>query len=263
MKCYLVLIFLFFSGWLSAQNYYVVSVEGEIFDGETVLAPKHKLTADTELRFASAAATAYVLSPKKGYFVLTPTKGASSRGSEFLIAVKNALIPPSQLKETAIRGLIPQETGVLLEDPYDLLDFFRGKIAYADTLFFRLNPEEFSVEGGVFNLHYRVDQKTTSYPYTASDNVLALHLPPGLLQEEKPVELTFSYDPLFSENDDFEPEAFTFIQISEKVLRQELGYLRSLQPDVPLADFLNKVALPHVEIRYGKVSVGWVRKLLE
>lgn len=203
-----VVVALLISGLLPAQNYYVVSIEGEIFDGATALAPKHKLTPETQLRFSSMTASARVVSPKKGYFILSPANAEKTGTSEFFVAVKNALIPPSQLKETGIRG--SSSPIVNLEDPYDLLDFFRGDVAYPDTLVFNLDPEEFGEEDGYFELTTMRGEEVTTHRYPALNNTLSLHLPAGHL--EKPADAyIFSYQPLFSEeSDDFAPEFFRF-----------------------------------------------------
>jgi hypothetical protein len=261
MNKFFVVVVLLISGLLHAQNYYVVSIEGEIFDGTTALAPKHKLTPDTQLRFASETATARVISPKKGYFVLSAANAKKTGRSEFFVAVKNALIPPSQLKETGIRGLT-SETVIALEDPYDLLDFFRGDVAYPDTLEFKLNPEEFVEEDAYFELTATRGEATTTHRYPAHQQTLALHLPPGHL--ENPADsYTFSYQPLFSEEaDDFTPEPFQFHPVPVANLRTELAYLRELLPEQTMTDFLQKVALPHVESQYGRVSSGWILALL-
>lgn len=250
------------SGLLSAQNYYVVSVEGEIFDGATALLPKHKLTAETRLRFPNPMAKAHVISPDKGLFILTGAQIAETGNNEFIVAVKNALIPPSQLKETATRGQ-STDLAVKLEDAYDLLDFFRGDVAYPDTLFFQLSPGEFEEEGGYFELRTAGDNETTTYHYEATDNVLALYLPPGQL--EKPAEAyTFGYQPLFAEEpEEFSPEPFRFKPVPVGELRAELAYLREIvPPGQSVADFLKNIAIPHVESRFGRVSSGWVLSLL-
>ncbi len=261
MKKIFLVALLLVSGLLSAQNYYVVSVEGDIFDGSTALAPKHKLTAETKLRFPDPNAKANVISPEKGLFVLSGKEIVKAGGNEFIVAVKNALIPPSQLKETATRS---QRTGlaIKLEDGYDLLDFFRGDVAYPDTLRFELSAAEFGEAGGYFELSATGDEGVTSYHYEAIDNVLALHLPPGHL--EKPAQsYTFSYQPLFTEEaEEFAPEEFRFHLVPVAALRSELAYLRELAPEQLPIDFLRNIALPYVESRYGRVGAGWVLSLL-
>ncbi|MFK8163622.1 MAG: hypothetical protein AB8H12_14340 [Lewinella sp.] len=255
-----VVVVLLISGLLHAQNYYVVSIEGEIFDGTTALAPKHKLTPETQLRFATETASARVISPKKGYFVLSAANAKKAGRSEFFVAVKHALIPPSQLKETGIRG--SSSAIVKLEDPYDLLDYFRGDVAYPDTLVFNLDPDEFEEKDGYFELTAMWGKETTTYRYPALNNTLSLHLPPGHL--ENPADAyTFSYQPLFNEEpDDFTPEPFQFHPVPVADLRTELAYLRELLPEYTASDFLQNVALPHVESQFGRISSGWVLALL-
>jgi hypothetical protein len=98
MKNLLLILSIFLGSWLTAQHYYVVKVDGKIFDGGTALTPKYKLSEEAELRFSNLEAKATVLSPKRGYFVLAANDKAHKKGSEFFLAVKQALIPPSQLK---------------------------------------------------------------------------------------------------------------------------------------------------------------------
>ena len=70
MRSILFVFSIFLCAGLSAQHYYVVSVSGTIYANGEALVPKSRLTHETQLRFSTAEAEAYVMSPGKGYFTL-------------------------------------------------------------------------------------------------------------------------------------------------------------------------------------------------
>lgn len=245
---------------LTAQNYYVTAVEGKVLQNNQPLTVKQKLDLDNELAFGDLESKAFVVSSKGGLFVLVPGEARVKRGSEFMLAVKQALIPPSQLKETATRANIDTSVVITLEDPYEMLAFFRGEIAYPGPLQFTLDPDEFGEEDGYFLLTATTPNGTITHRFQPEDGQLTLELP-----EKHPVEttvFTLTYEPLFSEEEDFEAESFTLRPVAEADLKQEVGYLRELSPEQALADFLNEVAIPFCELRYGKISAGYVRRLV-
>lgn len=222
---------------------------------------KQKLDPDNELAFGDLESKAFVVSSKGGLFVLVPGEARQRRGSEFFLAVKQAIIPPSKLKETAIRTNIDTTVAITLEDPYEMMAFFRGEIAYPGPLRFVLDPDEFGEENGYFFLTTKHPEGVSTQRFLAEDNHLTVSLPE--LGQDPHSTYTLEYLPLFTEDEDFAAEPFTLNIVAEPELKKELAYLRELTPDRPLADFLNEVALPFCELRYGKISAGYVRRLVE
>ena len=259
MKNLLLILSIFLGSWLTAQHYYVVKVDGKIFDGGTALTPKYKLSEEAELRFSNLEAKATVLSPKRGYFVLAANDKAHKKGSEFFLAVKQALIPPSQLKVTAIRANIDTSLALTLEHPYDLLDVFRGTIAYRDSLILKLDTEGFA-DKGTFHLTVRDETERHNYQLQATNGYLVLKIPSS--HNLTTASFQLSYEPFFSE-EEVEPESFNLLPLDKAQLHAELLYLHSLLPDHSPGDFVAKIALPHCELNYGKISPGYLLALIK
>ncbi len=114
-------------------QYFVVNLKDTVYADNQVLAKKDKISSSAKLRFSSADAYAYVVAPGKGYFILgVKEKDKKSRG-EFVLALKDALMPPNDYYAAATRTHETHEAA-LFEDQYDLKAFFR------DRLFLWLQP---------------------------------------------------------------------------------------------------------------------------
>ena len=91
MKNILLILLLVTTAVASTQSYYyVISIEGEIYAGDQLLAPKDRLTNEMELRFVGAEPAAYLMSPSKGYFVLSakeiyPPNGNSNISAKVVV----------------------------------------------------------------------------------------------------------------------------------------------------------------------------------
>lgn len=247
---------------LQAQAYYVVSVTGTIFKGSTELAPKDRLDDETHLRFVGSEAQAYVMSPTKGYFVLSGTadKGASEQ-SEFLLAVREALLPPSELKMTGIREIRANDEGIHVEDSYDLMAYCRGRIAYLDSLRLIPDPSYFIPGEGSLELTVMTaeDTFTKQFPLDGSP----LRLAP-LADEDLPEVVTYrvSYPIDYAEDPTLKAETFHLVPIHSDTLMAELHYLRSIS-DVEEAIFRTQIAPVHVSARYGKLNPVVLERLLD
>ncbi|MEL6970993.1 MAG: hypothetical protein AAFZ63_19260 [Bacteroidota bacterium] len=244
-----------------AQNYYVISIEGEIYAGDQLLAPKDRLTNEMELRFVGAESSAYLMSPSKGYFVLSAKEGYPPNGKEFLVAVKNALLPPSELKNTAIRALYAADQHIVLEDTYDMLSFFRGRLLYLDTLVFDLDPEYFP-EGTT-----RIEWISTNGTDTLRRDLpvverkCQLHWPEEFHSATDQWQHQVVAHPWYGE-DELSPYTFQLLTPTAAQVQAEMQALRELVKQDTAQDFLLEYALPYVRIRFGKVHPESLRKYL-
>lgn len=248
---------------LSANPYYVVSIKGEVFQGEEPLAPRDQLEETTELRFLDKNAQVYVMSPRQGYFVLGPGEEQDSDKSEFLLAVRQALLPASEWKMTGIRAITEDSSGVHLEDTFDMLGFFRGRIALIDGLQVTFSPDYFSMEEGFLEL--TTITAANSFTDTLPIQEAALDLA-VLIQED--VELaqtafTLSYQPEYGEDELLEAEPFQLVQVDAEQLKQELAYLYELMAAEDRPFFESQLAVEFVTSRYGKMHAEELASIID
>ncbi len=246
---------------LSGQNYYVISIVGEIYAGEKMLSPKDRLSHDTQLRFVGAEASAYLMSPSKGYFVLSAKEIYPEGGKEFLVAVKNALLPPSELKNTAIRAGFNADEHVTIEDHYDLLGFFRGTIAYLDTLVFELNEEFLPGEETRIEWVSTNGSDTLRRDLTLDGQRFIMVWPQELAEANANWEHQIICHPWYVE-DEQEPYSFQIATPAPEELRSELAALREITEVESDAAFVAEYATPYVIMRYGKVHPGHLKGLV-
>ena len=244
-----------------AQSYYVISIEGEIYAGDQLLAPKDRLTNEMELRFVGAESSAYLMSPSKGYFVLSAKEAYPPNGKEFLVAVKNALLPPSELKNTAIRALYAADQHIVLEDPYDMLSFFRGRLLYLDTLVFDLDPEFFPAATTRIEWISTNGQDTLRRELSVVENKCLLHWPKELHSTTDEWEHQIVAHPWY-EADELTPYTFQLVTPTIGQLQAEIQALRELVEKDTSQDFLLEYALPYVRMRFGKVHPEAIRQHL-
>lgn len=87
------------SNYTVAQNYYVASVQGEVYYQNKLLKKKDKVILKGDLRFKSAASQVKLSGPG-GLYTLAANKGRA-KGNEFLITLSNELFSTPTFKETA------------------------------------------------------------------------------------------------------------------------------------------------------------------
>ena len=240
---------------LSAQSYYVISVSGQIYAGQQPLAPKDRLTSETQLRFTDTEAAAYIMSPSKGYFVLSARDVFPSDRREFLVAVKNALLPPSELKNTAIRAVYQADQTILLEDTYDMLSFFRGNLVYLDTLVFELDPDSWPLEDTRIEWISTNGEDTLVREVTITDHRFVLAWSGDRHAGSDLWEHHLVCHPWYGE-DELEPYPFHLIVPGAEQIRSELQTLHQLVAAEDSSTFLPEHAIPYLTMRYGKVHPG-------
>ena len=140
MKTILLLsIFVFGIVLSNAQNFYVVKVEGKVYKENTLLKTGDKMSENDVLRFSDQNDKLYILSPSSGYFLLTPSQQDKTQ-KEWVVALKNALIPQNKYYKTATRGVA--NSNASFDDRYDLMGFFRGRILIVQNAPFQFNADK-------------------------------------------------------------------------------------------------------------------------
>ena len=268
MRTLLLSLLLVLSTAVSASPYFVVSIKGDVFQGDQPLEPRDQLEETTELRFVGKNAQVYVMSPRQGYFVLGPGEQSSSDKSEFLLAVRQALLPASEWKMTGIREITNDEQGVHLEDTYDMLDFFRGRIAIVGSLEVHFSADYFSFgsdfkawEDGHIELqvHNPEDARVEIYGFlTQSWNLAAL-----LEMADPGASFVVRYLPEYDEDELLEAEHFQIVEVDAAQLNEELRYLHELTPEEDRPLFESQLAVEFVTSRYGKMHPHTLSSMLE
>ena len=262
MKNILLILLLVTTAVASTQSYYyVISIEGEIYAGDQLLAPKDRLTNEMELRFVGAESSAYLMSPSKGYFVLSAKEIYPPNGKEFLAAVKNALLPPSELKNTAIRALYAADQHIVLEDTYDMLSFFRGRLLYLDTLVFDLDPEFFPEETTRVEWISTNGSDTLRRDLKIIERKCLVHWPEELHSTTEEWQHQVVAHPWYGA-DELSPYTFQLVTPTIDQVQAELQDLRELIEQDTSQDFLLEYALPYIRMRFGKVHPESLRKYL-
>ncbi|MBL7792820.1 MAG: hypothetical protein JNK77_10880 [Saprospiraceae bacterium] len=129
----------------TSQNYFVVSVKDSVMVDGHLLQKKDKIESDAKIHFSSKEAFAYVMSPGKGYYILSPKKMKSRVAREFVLSLKEALLPPDDFYATSVRTF-SEEEGFSFPTVYEMQAFFRGKVLLIGEAAFKLPPDAFVLD---------------------------------------------------------------------------------------------------------------------
>jgi len=144
MRTFMFFTFLFFSAsMVIAQNLYVIKVEGIVFVDEKELNTGEKLSNETVIQFTKKTDRLYLLSPNHGYFLLSP-EARENNQKDWIIAVKNALIPKNKFYKTATRSV--SNSTEKFDDIYDLMGFFRDRVLLVEQTKFHFNAEKIKLD---------------------------------------------------------------------------------------------------------------------
>ena len=259
---------LFLISGLRAQNYYVMSVSGNVTTDGRLLQKKDKLDDSTPLAFDSPEAFVYVISPGKGYYILSGKEAAAeTRSSEIVLSLKEALFPPNEFHSTSTRS-----GGVATSHYFatkgDLQSFFKNEILL-------IGPSEFTVNARIFPMS---DQQYFE---------MTLNLPGRVATESLPFEENrfFIDESTFrisvEENNAQKPQLSSLVYVNkttgdmtrigefttnfmsrEEVL-EELRILYNVVSPVPSNMFFMEHAKPYLYNNYGNTNWSVVQKMVE
>lgn len=128
---------------VAAENYYVVKVVGKIFMNNAELKTGDKLSDENIIKFTAAQDKIYLLSPSKGYFLLSPAEHEKN-SKEWLVALKHAIVPKNKYYNTANRGSSGNFS--TFDDIYDLKGFFRKDVLVIEKSIFFYNSDKIPLD---------------------------------------------------------------------------------------------------------------------
>jgi hypothetical protein len=255
-KLFLIQLLVFYAFLTYAQNYYVIRVEGKVMSNENLLKTGDKLTTDSNIRFSSLQDRLYLLSPDKGYFLLSPDKQPGQNSRSWVVALKNAAIPQNKFYNTASRS-----TGdsVKFNDVYDLMGFFREKVTLIGETRFYFNPGKILLDKSNYfefsNLSFEAPVNfLTCIPgkdfFTLSANV------PDSCQQNK-IEMSYSQN-----GKKKEIGTFTLIVRDKKDIVKELALFFLPQESSDPAVIYFEQVLPYVAEVYGNTDLQTIRSII-
>lgn len=263
MKKLLFVLCCLISAAAQGQPYIVFSVKGEVLADGQVVRIKSTITDDTQLVFKSPDAELHVISPQKGRLVISASRAQKTSTNEFLSAVRNAILPPTQFQTTSTRDTA---SGPIFEDIYDMKAFFRNRVLVIDTTEYRIDAEELVQDDThYFEIRYEWEGQAYTRELVSKGELLCLNAfdicgaEADYMGEERLVQLFYSLRPSGRGE---KISSFTLVPVSSEVLAAELQTLYDGMQIAP-APFLYEEVLPFLELRYGRPHVRQVKRLLE
>lgn len=252
----------FLSLSLSAQPYYVVSVKGSVSANGKLLEKKDKIDEEAQLRFGSAGAFAYVVSPGKGYFVLSPKKIRTQQENEFLVSLKEAVLPPNEFNATSTRNVwlvLP----LSFTNGEEIQRFFRGDVTLISGTRFEVNTDQYALdEAHQFALRQSSADSAAIYPLPDSANIFVIDEEAGLASTKQMTPVSLIYlDHQTGENQAL--GEFNLTLLTRPSVLEELRQLYEAVTPVPTEVFLRDHAQPYLEKMYGNIQPEVVRQLVE
>jgi hypothetical protein len=237
-----------------AQRYYVISVKGEVYANEKLLKKKDKISADTKIRFATADAFAYVISPGKGYFILGTKVNRGPTKRDFSTYVKNALIPPDQFHATSTRAIPPQ--ALKFRDLDEVKEFFSGEVLLVREAVFGVAAQKLKLdEKHFFTLEVKLPGGETK-KLQLSQNQKQFWLSASQFATSKQaqtLEATLRLQNGDAGNNTLLSQ-FTLNIVPEKAILRELASLRKVAPSTSPLEFYTKHGSQYLEDMYGKFT---------
>jgi len=239
------------SSCLFAQSdYYVISVKEKIWADNKPLLPRDKLPEAAKLRFSSRKAVAKVVSPGKGFFYLSPQKSKAQRSSEFIVSLRDALIPPGEYRSTSSR-LVDTVAGLHFDDVYDMMGHFRQEVVLLGDGAYPVNADNLPMDSSHYFVLARGETEQI-LPFR-TDTLLLLKEPLGAFAKTDTSLLRLSYHNTL--NGKVQPiGVFRLRQPHPDSLRKELLRLQSISTVGSELRFFQELALPYVRQFYGRVD---------
>ena len=262
-------IFLFLMGLCLAgrAQYYVLNVSGVVYADDKVVQKKDKISENAKLRFGAATAFAYVISPGKGYYVLGVKDKSKTAKGEFIVALKDALLPPNEYYAAATRTNGGHESQVF-EDQYDLKAFFREQLFFTGTAKFRVTAGRFTLDADRFFMvrHYLDDGWIGKrLPHVGQEFQLDKQV--FELQGNTYEESSVHYSELWYINQTTGEEQYlSRFQVrfyDPEVIEAELLEIYQATGKMSAARFLIEHAIPYLGLQYGKTQPDSIARMVE
>lgn len=248
-------------------QYYVLNLKDTVYADNQLLTKKAKISENAVLRFSSPDAFVHVISPGKGYFILGVKNRRAKPRQEFVLAVKEALIPPNEYHAAATRSLETEE-GSVFADVYELKAFFRGELFLIDEARFEVPGKEFPLD----SLHYfvlrhhlqdgwftkRIPQEGQKIMIGRQTQQLGGHVFTN--QEIQQSQLVYIDDEAGREES---IGHFSLYFPDQTILREDLAQLYDAVGPLPAEKFFLEHAWPYVQLQYGKTQLLPLQNLIQ
>lgn len=261
---FLLLIFLQLSITLPAQ-YVVINVKESVYADEKPLKKKDKLGDNTKLRFSSANAFAYVMSPGKGYFILGVKERKKGQG-EFMLALKDALLPPNEFYAASTRSYELYEN-MIFEDEYDIKAFFRNDLFFIAPAKFEVSAQHFPMDSAhYFMIRHQLADGWMGKPLPYEGHVFEINNKIFQLQDKVFTENMIQYSELYYMNHETGEEQylgrFKLQFPSPNSVKEELTALYTAIGNMPTEEFFREHAMPYLNVQYGKTQLDTVSQII-
>ena len=256
----------------SFGQYYVIKVEpeGMVLANKQILKRRDKIADDTKLIFSSEEAFAHVLSPTNGHFILSGKKGRKNKKGEFIIALKEALIPSKEFKAAATRSKSLLEFSSF-EHEFDFKKYFQGQMVFLDTVSFRVSTEKYLLDqnNGFYIQHNLKKDSFITYHLAQEKDFFSI-FPDVLLDKDgKNIAEDIQGSSLLYKSETSEEYkmlarfSIRFLDLEEITsINKELICLREQFPGISESAFIEEQVAPYLAYYYGKFSITDIQKVL-
>ena len=248
MKALLFFVFVaFLAVFANAQNFYVINAQGKILADDKELKTGDKLSNESIISFTSLQDKLYLLSPSSGYFLLSPEEQQNEK--EWVVALKNALIPKNKYYKTATRGI--SDNNGEFEDIYDLMGFFRNHVLIVDGTTFKYNVEQITLddknhfeflnpEGKVVNM--KINENT----FLLSGNFSKANFEMNYIENLEPQKIG----------------SFILTFCTRESIAAELAVLFENQPQNNATSIYFENVVPYIQDAYGNTNMEVIRNII-
>lgn len=183
--------------------------------------------------------------------------------NEFLSAVKNALIPPIQYRATNTRSEKDEPT---FADLYDLKGYFRGNILILDSVPYQLEGYRLQRDAThYFDLQYQDDSTQMQTVRLDQPDLFQLRsrdfFADAALSGAQKRKIEWFYINGSPEKR-IAISKFTMVQVPTDEIMSSLQVLYEGVGMEPMP-FLYEEAIPFLEMRYGRINPGHLKRLLQ
>lgn len=248
-RFFALLTFLLLALAIVAENYYVVKVEGSILINNKALKTGDKLSDESLIKFSKQNDKLYLLSPDKGYFLLSP-KHKKNQNKEWVVIMKNAIIPQNKYYQTANRGTANHFSQ--FDDVYDLMGFFREKVMIIENSSFTVNPENLPLNDKNY-LDFSNKNKSHKLKYSQNSNSFSIS------GDFNVGEFKLRYVQNGSKKDIGE---FKLVIATRDQIANELAvFFKNQTPDSSTSNYYKHV-IPYINEAYGNTNLETIQNII-
>lgn len=257
--------FFLFTFTLQAQ-YIVINVKESVYANKKLLKKKDKIAENATLRFSSGNAFAYVMSPGNGYYILGVKESAKEQG-EFLLALKDALLPPNEFYAASTRSYDLYEN-IIFEDQYDIKAFFRNDLFFVSPARFEVSAKHFPLDSThYFAVRHQVANKwlsSNSLPHSGQ----SFEISKDVFRTEDKIlkENAVQRSELYYINKETKEELFLgnfkLRFVASDTVKEELTTLYTAIGNMPVDEFFREHAMPYLNVLYGRTQLDSIKELV-